>query len=124
MVHSQGGNFGFQAALAAPDKVKALIAIEPSGVPQLGPELEKLKNIPILLIWGDYLDKQAFWQRAVVPKVEAFFKDLRSKGGKIDWIDLPKLGISGNTHMLMMDENSDQVAGLIQEWMGKNGLMR
>ena len=123
MVHSQGGNFGFQAALAAPDKVKAVIALEPSGAPKPGPELEKLKNIPILIIWGDYVDKQALWQQ-LVPNVEAFFKDLRSKGGKIEWIDLPKLGISGNTHMLMMDQNSDQVAGLIQEWMGKNGLMR
>ena len=33
VVHSQGGNFGFTAALNAPDKVKALIAIEPSGAP-------------------------------------------------------------------------------------------
>jgi hypothetical protein len=33
IVHSQGGNFGFNAALAAPDKVKALVVIEPSGAP-------------------------------------------------------------------------------------------
>lgn len=123
LVHSQGGNFGFNAALAAPDKVKAIIAIEPSGAPKPGPELEKLKNIPILMVWGDYLDKQELWQ-SLVPNVEAFAKDLRSKGGKIDWIDLPKLGISGNTHMMMMDGNSDQIAALVQEWMVKNGLMR
>ena len=123
LVHSQGGNFGFQSALAAPDKVKAIIAIEPSGAPKPGPELEKLKNIPILIVWGDYLNKQELWQR-LVPNIQAFAKDLQSRGGKVDWIDLPKLGISGNTHMLMMDENSDQVAGLVQEWMAKNGLMR
>ncbi len=123
MVHSQGANFGFQAALAAPDKVKAIIAIEPSGAPKPGPELEKLKNIPILMVWGDNLDKQELWQR-IVPNIEAFAKDVRSKGGRIDWIDLPKLSISGNTHMLMMDENSDQVAGIVQEWMAKNSLMK
>ena len=33
VVHSQGGNFGFTAALNAPDKVKALITLEPSGAP-------------------------------------------------------------------------------------------
>ena len=33
VVHSQGGNFGFTTALNAPDKVKALIALEPSGAP-------------------------------------------------------------------------------------------
>ena len=37
ITHSQGGNFGFNAALAAPDKVKALISIEPTGTPK--PEL-------------------------------------------------------------------------------------
>ena len=123
MVHSQGGNFGFQAALAAPDKVKAIIALEPSGAPKPGPELEKLKNIPILIIWGDNVDKQKLWE-SLYPNVQAFAKDLQSRGGKVDWIDLPKMGISGNTHMLMMDENSDQVAGLVQEWMGKNGFMK
>lgn len=33
MVHSQGGTFGFNAALAALEKVKAPMAIEPSGAP-------------------------------------------------------------------------------------------
>ena len=33
IVYSQGGNFGFTAALNAPDKVKALITLEPSGAP-------------------------------------------------------------------------------------------
>ena len=33
VVHSQGGNFGFNAAMTAPDKVKGLIAMEPSGAP-------------------------------------------------------------------------------------------
>ena len=33
LVHSQGGNFEFNAALSAPDKFKAVVAIEPSGAP-------------------------------------------------------------------------------------------
>ena len=40
------------------------------------------------------------------------------------WVDLPDLGIKGNTHMPMMDKNSDQVAQVIQDWMAKQGLMR
>src|SRR5215472_2795247 len=46
ITHSQGGNFGFNASLAAPDKVKALISIEPTGTPK--PELiaGKLKTCP------------------------------------------------------------------------------
>lgn len=43
---------------------------------------------------------------------------------KVDWIDLPQLGIRGNSHMIMMDRNSDQVAALVQQWMERNGLMK
>lgn len=121
MVHSQAGNFGFHAALAAPDKVKAVIAIEPAGAPAPGPELEKLKHIPMLIIWGDYIQTNAVWTRQS-PASLNFARDLNARGGKVEVIDLPKAGIRGNTHMVMMDTNSDQVAALIQDWMKKNGL--
>jgi hypothetical protein len=39
-------------------------------------------------------------------------------------VDLPKIGIRGNSHMMMMDRNSDQVAGVIQDWLQKQGLYR
>jgi hypothetical protein len=39
-------------------------------------------------------------------------------------IDLPQAGIRGNTHMMMMDRNSDQVAALIQRWLEQKGLMK
>ena len=57
LVHSQGGNFGFNAALKAPEKVKALIAIEPSGAPDPAmADAAKLKGVPHLIVWGDYMD--------------------------------------------------------------------
>ncbi|MDH2340956.1 hypothetical protein QCM77_31770 [Bradyrhizobium sp. SSUT18] len=43
-------------------------------------------------------------------------------GGKVDTFELPKMGIKGNTHMMMMDRNSDDVANLINEWIEKQGL--
>ena len=64
VVHSQGGNFGFNAALNAPDKVKALIAVEPSGAPDPAKaEAAKVKGVPQLIVWGDYIDKHAVWPR-------------------------------------------------------------
>ena len=33
------------------------------------------------------------------------------------------MGLTGNTHMLMMDKNSDDVAKLINEWIVKQGLV-
>jgi hypothetical protein len=37
---------------------------------------------------------------------------------------LPEAGVKGNSHMVMMDRNSDQVAALIQGWIEKHELMR
>jgi pimeloyl-ACP methyl ester carboxylesterase len=62
-VHSQGGSFGFNAALAAPDKIKALVAIEPSGAPDPATvDVGKVKAVPHLIVWGDFRDKVAVWQ--------------------------------------------------------------
>src|SRR5215472_13849140 len=123
ITHSQGGNFGFNAALAAPDKVKALISIEPTGTPK--PELTagKLKAVPHLIVWGDYIDQSDLWKR-FQPVSQRYAETLRADGGVADWWELPKLGIKGNGHMLMMDKNSDQVAQLIQRWMTDKGLMQ
>ena len=38
-------------------------------------------------------------------------------------VDLPDAGIRGNSHMVMMDKNSDQVAELIQKWLAGQGLV-
>jgi pimeloyl-ACP methyl ester carboxylesterase len=125
MVHSQGGNFGFNAALANPDKVKAVIAIEPSGAPKVdNPDLAKLKGVPHLFVWGDNLDKHDVWSKNIVKGPTAYHEALAKQGTASEWLDLPKTGIAGNTHMLMMDTNSDQVAKLIQDWMAKQQLMK
>jgi pimeloyl-ACP methyl ester carboxylesterase len=125
MVHSQGGNFGFNAALANPSKIKAIIAVEPSGAPKAdNPDLAKLKGVPHLFVWGDYLDKYDVWSKNIVKAPTAYFEALRAQGTKTEWVSLPATGLKGNTHMVMMDTNSDRVAALIQSWMSKNGLMK
>lgn len=124
LVHSQGGNFAFSAALKAPDKIKAIVAIEPSGSPDpLKTDLSALKSIPHLFVWGDHLDKNPFW-KSVSTQMRNYNQAVGRQGGVSDWISLPELGINGNSHMLMMDRNSDQIAELIQVWMGKQGLMK
>jgi hypothetical protein len=44
-------------------------------------------------------------------------------GSDTDVFDLPVMGIKGNTHMLMMDRNSDDVAKLIHDWIANQGLV-
>ncbi len=124
VVHSQGGNFAFNAALKHPDKVKAIVAVETSGSPDpTSADFARLKNVPMLWVWGDYLDEFGFWQ-AIVKRQEAFRQGLVAAGGRGDLIMLPQQGIRGNSHMLMMDRNSDQVAALIQQWLMERGLVK
>ena len=121
MTHSQGGHFGFTAASHAPALVRAVIAIEPSGAPG-DVDAALVRAVPHLFVWGDYLDQSPLW-RALTPGVEAYRERLTVLGGVADRMDLPAMGIAGNSHFPMMDRNSDQVAGLIQDWMDRRGLM-
>ena len=49
---------------------------------------------------------------------------LKQQGGVADEIDLPQAGIVGNSHMIMMDRNSDEVAKLVDDWMVAKGLAK
>ena len=116
------GQFGFKVAQARPDKVKALIAVEPAG----GGDPAKaalLKDIPTLVVYGDNIALDARWPQIRKNGVQ-FAGEISKAGGKVEVLDLPERGIRGNSHMLMMDRNNLQVAALIQEWLAKQGLVR
>lgn len=123
ITHSQGGNFAFAMALAHPDKVRAIVAVEPSGFPDpASHDLARLAGIPHLLLWGDHLADSAVW-RQVRPRVERYRAALVAAGVDVEDLDLPLMGITGNSHLPMMDTNSDDVAARIQAWMDRKGLM-
>ncbi|UZE48667.1 esterase [Rhodopseudomonas sp. P2A-2r] len=122
LFHSQAGAFGFKAAQARPDKVKALIAIEPAGVGDPA-KVDMLKGIPSLLVYGDFIEQDSRWPKIRATGV-AFADGIKAAGGIADVVDLPKVGIKGNSHMLMMDKNNAEVAALIQTWLHGKGLTR
>jgi pimeloyl-ACP methyl ester carboxylesterase len=120
LVHSQSGAFGFKALEARPDKVKALVAVEPT----LGGDRNKvgsIKNSPVLVIYGDNATDHPRWSKIRQTGLD-YASVLKAAGGSIEVIDLPDAGIKGNSHMIMMDKNSDQVADLIQKWLVGKGL--
>ena len=122
LFHSQAGQFGFKVAQARPDKVKALIAVEPAG--QGDPKLaERLKAIPTLFVYGDGIETDPRWP-AIRRNGVSFGEAITRAGGRVEVVDLPKAGIRGNSHMLMMDRNNLEVAALIQSWLEKQGLYR
>lgn len=122
LFHSQAGTFGFKVAQARPDKVKALIAIEPAGVGDVA-KVDVLKNIPTLIVYGDYIEQDSRWPKIRANGV-AFADAIRAAGGSVDVVDLPKVGIKGNSHLVMMDKNNLEVADLIQKWLEKKGLTK
>jgi hypothetical protein len=44
-------------------------------------------------------------------------KRIQSAGGNATFLLLPEAGVAGNSHMMMMDKNNLQVAGMIRKWM-------
>lgn len=123
MVHSQGAAFAMQAALNAPGKIKGIVAVEPGGAPDPAQfDLSRVKGVPHLFVWGDNLAQSEVWGK-LRQAPDRYQAALLARGGVADTLDLPGQGISGNSHMLMMDRNSDQVADLVQAWMTLNRLM-
>jgi len=120
LFHSQAGSFGFKVAQARPDKVKALVAVEPAVAGDKD-KAGNLKGIPTLVVYGDYIANDSRW-----PKMRQIGLDyadaVRAAGGKVDVINLPEVGIKGNSHMLMMDKNNGQIADLIDKWLADKGL--
>ena len=100
--------------------MKALVAVEPT----LGGDKAKaasVKGTPILVVIGDNAKEHPRWKNIRQNSVN-YAEAFKAAGGSLDLVDLPDAGIKGNSHMMMMDKNSDQIAGLIQDWLVKKGL--
>src|SRR5512144_1659618 len=121
LLHSQGGAFGFKVAEQRPDKVKAIVAVESATAGNLD-KAAALKNTPVLMLFGDYVDEHPRW--ANFKKIDLAYADaVRAGGGTVDVINLPDLGIKGNSHMLMQDKNNAEIADVIQKWLVGKGLV-
>ncbi|MBV8168584.1 MAG: esterase [Alphaproteobacteria bacterium] len=124
LAHSQGGNLVINAALKVPELIKGLILVEISGAPDPAKaDLSGFKTVPHLFLWGDHRQEFPFWV-TVTGNIAKYRDGVANAGAAVEWIELPERGVKGNTHMMMMDRNSDQVAQLIQDWFGNHGLMR
>ena len=121
LAHSQGGNFAFLAAEQRPDKIKAIVAVESATAGKVA-NAPKLKDVPVLMVFGDYVDQHPRW--ATFKKIDTEYGDaIKAAGGTVDWINLPDIGIKGNGHMMMQDKNNMAVADVIQKWLAGKGLV-
>jgi pimeloyl-ACP methyl ester carboxylesterase len=115
MTHSQSGTPGRRAAVQRPDLVKAIVAVEGGDAfPEGSPEEAIAATIPLLQVEGDFRTEAANNAR------KAITDRLASLGGDAMTIVLPEIGIHGNTHMMMMDKNNEQVADVIEDWINEH----
>jgi len=124
--HSQTGSLPLDAALANPNAVKAAVLVEPGGCRSTrwtDEEIATLATKPILVVFGDNLDAQTgtivSW-RAQYNDCQAFIARVNAAGGAAEMLHPPDLGIRGNSHMIMQDRNSHEIADLILQWIGRN----
>jgi pimeloyl-ACP methyl ester carboxylesterase len=140
--HSAGAMAGWQTAIAN-GNVKAIVAIEPGGLPfpidpnadpmtQFGgvsqEDFEKLIQIPIIIYMGDNIPEaetgipsQDFW-RGVLESAKQWAELVNGSGGDVTVVHLPEVGITGNTHFIMSDLNNREVAEHLDGWLTEKGL--
>jgi len=121
MGHSESGFFPEQAALIDPSGIKGIVSIEMPCLTNLtAAQLGTLAKIPTLIMFGDHLgDIQggpANWSNSF-DTCQKFVEQLKTAGGDAEMMHLPKMGIRGNSHMLMQDKNNLQLADLIIRWI-------
>lgn len=94
-----------------------------AGTPVPMEQFRRLTEIPIVLYFGDYIPETPSqnlgdenW-RVRLQMARKFVETINRNGGNATLVELPKIGIYGNTHFLMQDLNNDELARLLDEWL-------
>lgn len=121
--HSQSSSFPTRAALQRGAKgIKGIIQLETGCFDNLtAAEIAVLKDIPILVMEGDhYVDAQG--QPLPKPPLPCRkeMEQIKAAGGSMTYIHLPAMGIHGNSHMFMQDNNSLQIADIVIDWINRS----
>jgi pimeloyl-ACP methyl ester carboxylesterase len=112
IVHSASGETGFEATRLRPQLVKALVAVEVVGAPTDPNDIKKnFADKRFIGVFGDHFDVRPMAGRLEACQTTAQL--ITDMGGKGNVIWLPKLGIQGNTHLLMQDNNNHDIAAMI-----------
>lgn len=124
MGHSQSGTYPISAALSNPKGVAGLVLVEPGGCSASSyttEQMEILKKIPMLIIYGDNLDGPTavpgFSWRSSYDGCNSLAMRVNAAGGDAKMLYLPAVGEKGNSHMLMQDMNNLKIADRIMRWI-------
>lgn len=94
--------FGLTMTPNHPERVRAVVILEPSLVPDCDAGSYRALS---LIVLGDFIDGDARWPR------------MREPNPCVHTMFLPALGLRGNSHMRMIDRNNLHVADLVHAWL-------
>lgn len=148
VTHSAGGFPGWMSAMQN-SEVKGVVSYEPggfvfpeeevpdridgltggvAGIPVPMEQFKRLTEIPIILYFGDYIPETPSknlgdenW-RVRLQMARKFVESINRHGGNATLVELPKIGIYGNTHFLMQDLNNIELVELLNQWLIKQYL--
>lgn len=151
VTHSQSGTLGWRTAIKSPN-IRAIVSYEPGGdflfpegeAPSLSfagrafsppsvplRDFQQLTRVPIVVYYGDNIPDhptstnpgQEQWR--VFREVARRWRDTVNRhGGDATLVELPAIGLRGNTHFPMSDLNNVQVANHLAGWLSQKGLDR
>jgi hypothetical protein len=116
--HSQSGIYPFQTAALSTAGIAGIVAIEPGACPAPTADLRPYANMPILVLFGEYVDLAPRWS----PRLKAcreFAQAATKVGARAELVLLPDVGFHGNSHMLMQDKNSLPIADWLLAWIDR-----
>lgn len=148
VTHSQSGTLGWRTAIKSRN-VRAIVSYEPGGdfvfpegeapsvtlgtrtfTPPTIPRSDfmQLTKVPIIVYYGDNIPEQPSTnpgqeQWRVFRALARQWRDAVNRhGGDVTLVDLPAIGIRGNTHFPMSDLNNVAIADLLSEFLRKKRL--
>jgi alpha/beta hydrolase family protein len=124
--YEPGGDFVFPAGEAPPAMALGARSFSPPTIPLA--EFMELTKVPIIIYYGDNIPDepstnpgQEQWR--VFRATARAWRDVVNKyGGDVTLVELPALGIRGNTHFPMSDLNNVEIANLLSEFLRQKHL--
>ncbi|MHA3903575.1 alpha/beta hydrolase family protein [Castellaniella sp. WN] len=116
LAFSSGATQALELAQERPELFDMLILIEPAGFGPNPCDADRMKDLPILVVYGDCLDKHPQWPD-IRHRAQVHLDPILEGRGRAAIVDLPSMGIRGNSHFMMMDRNNHVVADVLASWL-------